>query len=166
MTNLNRHPIPAEVEMADWTLDVTGTVETTLSHTYPDLRALSLETVTDDFFCEEGWVAEDLTWRGIRVKAVLDHATPSESSRYGLVHALDSDYACSVSIDRLRESILALELDGSRLDPEHGGPARLVPTDADQKCWESVKWVSEIELLEEQPTVRDTAHDLAVSRLE
>ncbi len=79
---------------------------------------------------------------------------------------MDSEYACSLPLERLSNSILALELDGEPLPVEHGGPARLVPHDADRDCWESIKWVSEIEIGETPFAEAGTAEELALSRIE
>ncbi|MFC4451156.1 molybdopterin-dependent oxidoreductase [Halorussus aquaticus] len=139
MNDLERHEIPPSVDTTDWNLRVTGTVERPRRFTESDLTSLPLETSTDDFECVEGWVADSLTWRGIRVETIFDRTTPTAESEYALVRATDGDYACSFQLDRLAESILAVELDGKPLSIEHGGPARLIPTDAESDCWESIK---------------------------
>ncbi|WP_338742416.1 molybdopterin-dependent oxidoreductase [Haloplanus salilacus] len=166
MTDLERHPIPADVDPEAWTLDVTGSVDRPLTLTRDDLSTYSLDPFHEDFDCEAGWTAEGLAWRGIRVGVLLDRATPTEDTAYGLVRAMDGDYACSFPVDRLHDALLAVELDGEPLPAAHGGPARLVPTGDGGDCWESVKWVSEIELLEREPTTADTAESLALSRID
>lgn len=166
MADLNEHDVPSEVEPADWSLLVTGLVREPLALSSVDLRSFPLERYTGDFVCEEGWIAEDLTWRGIPVDAILSRAGPSRDGQYGLVSAMDGLYACSFPVEILRKSLLAIELDGERLPTEHGGPARLVPTYLGRNCWESVKWVTEIEIAEEKPSQRDTAKEVALSRIE
>lgn len=166
MTDLRRHEVPDGVETAGWTLGITGTVDRPLDLARSDLDSFPAERFVGDFVCEEGWVAEDLAWRGIHVGQLLERAGPTDASEYGLVRSMDDDYACSFPIERLAESVLAFELDGEPLAVEHGGPARLVPTDGERDCWESVKWVSGIELLERPPTDADTARELAPSRIE
>lgn len=165
MNDLERHDVPPDVDATDWALRVTGTVERPRSFTETDLASLPFETFTEDFECVEGWVADGLSWGGIRVETVLDRANPTDESEYALVHAMDGDYACSFRLDRLAGSILAVELDGEPLSVDHGGPARLVPTD-ESDCWESIKWVSVIEVRESRPTEGDTAKATALSRLE
>ncbi|MGB9958856.1 molybdopterin-binding oxidoreductase [Haloferax sp. Atlit-6N] len=165
MTDLRRHRIPDNVETSGWTLAVTGTVDTPLELSQRDFGSFPTETFEGDLVCDEGWVAEGLTWRGVRVERLFDHAGLPETSQYGLVRSMDGDYACSFPLNRLAESVLAFELGGEPLDTEHGGPARLVPTADDRDCWESVKWVSEIEVLEHVPTEADTAKEIALSRI-
>jgi hypothetical protein len=131
-----------------------------------ELADLPAATVAEDFECREGWVAEDLSWRGIRVGDLLDRADPTVDDGYVLVHAMDGDYACSFPIDRVADAVLAFELDGDDLPVDHGGPARLVPTDDGSDCWESVKWVAALEVTAADPVGDDTAKELALDRLE
>lgn len=166
MTDLRRHRIPDDVEASGWTLDVIGSVDTPLELSRREFDSFPTETFEGDFVCDEGWVAEGLTWRGVRIEQLFDHASLAEISQYGLVRSMDGDYACAFPLNRLAESVLAFELDGEPLDIEHGGPARLVPTADDRDCWESVKWVSEIEVLEQVPPEADTAKEIALTRIE
>lgn len=166
MTELRVHDVPDEVDPSDWTLRVTGAVSEPLHVGRAELLAFPVESVTDDFECIEGWIAEDVPWRGIRVGSVLQRAAPEPGADYVLVHAMDGDYACSFPMERVVDALLAVELDDRPLPVEHGGPARLVPTTAESDCWESVKWVSTLEVRDAEPVVGDTAEELATSRLE
>ncbi|WP_096388947.1 molybdopterin-dependent oxidoreductase [Halopenitus persicus] len=135
--------------------------------TYDDLAALPHETFSGDFSCLEGWTATDLTWRGVRVGRLLEATVGArDGGSHALVRAMDGEYACAFPIDRLSESVLALELDGEPLPVEHGGPARLVPPGEDADCWRSVKWVAAIEVTAEPPTEADTAREIALSRVD
>ena len=166
MSDLRTHPVPDAVDPDDWALRVTGAVDRSLRLSAADLESFPLETVTDDFACVEGWVADDLAWRGIRVGAVLERAGPTAESEHALVRAMDGDYACSFPLETVSDALLAVELDGEPLPVDHGGPARLVPLGAGSDCWESVKWVSEIRVGETPFSDADTAKDVALSRLE
>ena len=166
MSDLRTHAVPDAVDPDDWTLRVTGTVDRPLRLSAADLESFPLETVTDDFACVEGWSAEGLAWRGVRVDDVLEGAGPTTGSEHALVRAMDGDYACGFPLEALSDALLAIELDGEPLPVEHGGPARLVPTGTDRDCWESVKWVSEIRVGETPFSDADTAKDVALSRLE
>lgn len=168
MSNLERHDVPRDVKTGTdgWTLDVYGHVDRPISLEESDLGSLPVETFTDDFTCVEGWTAEDLTWRGIRVGTILDRAGTKGESSYGIVRALDGTYACSFPLNRLVDSVLAVELDGKPLPQEHGGPARLIPTDSGSDCWESIKWVSEIEITTDTTAADDTAKEIALQRID
>lgn len=165
MTELEEHDVPAGVVMDRWEFRVTGAVAHALDIDRTDLADLPTESYTADFDCFEGWTAENLSWRGVRVSTLLERAEPTIASTHVLAHAMDGDYACGFRIDRISNALLALELDGGPLSVEHGGPARLVPTGAGADCWESLKWVSEMEVRESAPTADDTAEETALSRV-
>lgn len=154
-----------ETERDEWKLAVTGAVEREVRIGPGDLESLSPETVTEDFACADGWVAEDLTWRGVRVGNLLALAGPTGESEFALVEARDAGYACGFSLARLSEALLAVELGGDPLPAERGGPVRLVPTDGSD-CWESVKRVCRIDVRETDPAEEDRARDLALSGIE
>jgi DMSO/TMAO reductase YedYZ molybdopterin-dependent catalytic subunit len=166
MSGLESHAVPDEVEPNNWRLRVTGAVASPLRLGPGELADHPASTVATDFECREGWVAEDLSWRGIRVERLLERADPTIEDGYVLVSAMDGDYACAFPIDRVAGAVLAIELDGEALPVEHGGPARLVPTHDGTDCWESVKWVSELDVRAAEPTDADTARERAVGRLE
>jgi DMSO/TMAO reductase YedYZ molybdopterin-dependent catalytic subunit len=165
MTDLQVHDVPADVDRDEWRLDVTGAVARDLALDRSDLAAFEPETFTEDFECVDGWVAADLTWRGVRVGDVLAEAAPDTDSSHALVAAMDGEYACSFPLERLSEAVLAVGLDGDPLPVEHGGPARLVPID-DADCWESVKWVTALRVTQTAPANQDTAERIARSRIE
>lgn len=166
MADLASHDVPDEVDPIDWRLGVTGAVRRPLELTASDLASFEAETFVGDFACEEGWVAEGLGWRGVRVGRLLDRAGLADGAEYGLVRSMDDGYACAFPLDRLAASVLAVELDGEPLGVEHGGPARLVPTDGGRDCWESVKWTTVIDVREDRPSEDDTAQGIALSRIE
>jgi DMSO/TMAO reductase YedYZ molybdopterin-dependent catalytic subunit len=163
---LESHDVPAAVDPANWELRVTGAVADPLRIDRSGLSTFPAETFTQDFECVEGWTAAGLTWRGFRVGHLLERAKPTVQSGHALVRAMDGEYACAFPIERLASAVLATELDGEPLGVDHGGPARLIPTESESDCWESVKWVAEIEILESEPTDADTAEALALSRIE
>ncbi|MFC6873440.1 molybdopterin-dependent oxidoreductase [Halobellus marinus] len=165
MTALKPHGVPENVDSERWQLAITGAVTRELTFDRTDLEELPLETFTADFTCIEGWVAEDCSWRGVRVDVLLDRAEPTAAGSHALVHAMDGEYVCSFPLATLSNAVLAIELDGESLPAEHGGPARLVPT-GDADCWESVKWVREIELVTSPQPDDDTAKTIALSRIE
>ncbi|WP_435079662.1 molybdopterin-dependent oxidoreductase [Halococcus sp. AFM35] len=163
-TDLETHGVPADVDPENWSLSVTGAVERPLELDQTDFHSLDHRSTVTDFACVEGWTAKDLVWEGVRVGDLLTEARPASDAAFGLAGAMDGDYACSFTLNRLKNCLLATRLDREILPTEHGGPARLVPLEEQKDCWEHVKWVSQIELYRREPTEADTAHDLALSR--
>jgi DMSO/TMAO reductase YedYZ molybdopterin-dependent catalytic subunit len=145
---------PADADPADWTVTLTGAVADDRTLTVPDLargRALDSSTAC------EGETAPDQRWVGTTVGAVLDGADPRPTASHALVRSADPDYACGFALDRLRDAVLAVRVDGDPIPTGRGGPVRLLVPDAD--CWERVKWVTQVEVLESPPGDADTARE-------
>jgi DMSO/TMAO reductase YedYZ molybdopterin-dependent catalytic subunit len=135
-----------------WTVDdvqlvITGLVEQRTVLTFDDLQALPHVTVTRDFHCVTTWSRLDTMWTGVRVRDVL----PRAGVRPGATHAIVSGhpaYSANLPMDHLaaEDALLAWAFDGEPLAREHGGPLRLVVPAL--YGWKSVKWVTEIRLLD------------------
>lgn len=165
MDHLKRHDVPEVVDEKQWMLDLHGEVEQRIRLDQDDLMEFPAETYSDKFACVEGWVTERISWRGIRLSEILSRTKITADGQYAIVRAMDSEYACAFPLQRLRDSLLAVELNGEALPREHGGPARLVPMDFESDCWESIKWVSEIEITPRVEPAEDTAKEIALGRL-
>lgn len=135
---------------ASWRMRVWGAVEEPLSLTWEEVAALPPLDVVRDFHCVTTWSRYDNRWVGPSVQALLQRARPLPSARFALVHSYDAlGYTTNLPLDDLDrpDNLLATHHDGAPLTPEHGGPIRLVVHHL--YAWKSAKWVSGIELLEE-----------------
>lgn len=124
-----------------------------------NLVALTQQSLIDDFRCLEGWSVPDQQWEGVSLSALLDIAGPLPNARYAAISA--ADFSVTVPLDAdLSNVLLVTRLNGASLEPDHGGPCRLVMVE--QACYSSVKWVDTIRLTEDMPT--ETARDIAAAR--
>jgi DMSO/TMAO reductase YedYZ molybdopterin-dependent catalytic subunit len=145
---------PAHADPARWTVTLTGAVADPQTVRASDLAALETVSVEAATGCEGETTAPD-RWRGVRAATLLDRARPRTDASHALVRSADPDFACGFDLDRLRDALLAVRLGGDPIPTERGGPVRLLVDDAD--CWERVKWVSRIDVLDEPPGEADTA---------
>ncbi|MFB6195149.1 MAG: molybdopterin-dependent oxidoreductase [Haloplanus sp.] len=146
---------PPDLDPDRWTVTVAGTVDEPLTLRPADLSVLPsvrVETSTD---CDGAPPVR--RWSGVRVDTLLDRTSPHTDASHGLVHSADPEFACGFDLERLREAVLAVRVDGDPIPTERGGPVRLLPGEAD--CWERVKWVSRIDVLDEPPGDADTARE-------
>ena len=130
---------------------------TLLSDAY--LVALTQQSLTDDFRCLEGWSVPDQQWEGVPLSVLLDIAGPLPNARYAAISAAGFSVTVPVDAD-VSNVLLATRLNGAPLEPDHGGPCRLMM--AGQACYSSVKWVDTIRLAEDMP--EETARDIAAAR--
>ncbi|WP_435067633.1 molybdopterin-dependent oxidoreductase [Haloplanus sp. C73] len=146
---------PADASPERWTVTVDGAVADPRTVSVADLAAMATAAVASSTDCEGEGPAEE--WLGVRVGTLLDRTDPDADASHALVRSSDEDFACGFDIDRLRDAHLAVRLDGDPIPTDRGGPVRLLVDDAD--CWERVKWVARIDVLDAPPGDADTARD-------
>ncbi|HET8527597.1 MAG TPA: sulfite oxidase-like oxidoreductase [Gaiellaceae bacterium] len=133
------------VDLATWTLQITGEVEQPVTLGYDELRALPATTVTTDIHCVTRWSRFDAGFTGVHWRELAKLCRPKPGARFAIAHA-EQGFTANLPLAALEEeaSLVAYEADGEPLTPEHGGPVRLVvPT---RYFWKSAKWLTGIEL--------------------
>jgi sulfane dehydrogenase subunit SoxC len=160
------------VEAATWRLRVGGLVERELSLGLDELRTRPAVEVTVTMECagngrahldprpvSQPWLNEAVgtaRWRGTPLRGLLEEASVREGAvevlftalDRGLEKGIDQLYQRSLRLDEARrdEVLLAYEMNGVPLPPQHGFPLRLVVPG-----WygmTNVKWLASIELLD------------------
>ena len=134
-----------DVDVATWTLTVSGEVESPLTLTYDELRALPATEVTTDIHCVTRWSRFDAQFTGVHWRELAALCRPKPTGHFVIAHA-EHGFTANVPIAALRDehALVAYEADGEPLTAEHGGPVRLViPT---KYFWKSAKWLTRIEL--------------------
>jgi DMSO/TMAO reductase YedYZ molybdopterin-dependent catalytic subunit len=130
---------------ATWDFRVGGLVEHPLTLSWAELKALPRIEVTSDFHCVTRWSTFDNRWGGVPARAILERVRPAAEATHVMVvgHKGETRYGYSTNLplaDLDRPDVLfVLEHDGAPLDPEHGGPLRLVVPHL--YAWKSAKWV-------------------------
>src|SRR5712691_171892 len=161
------------VDESAYRLELDGEVERALSLTLDELRARPSVEVTATMECagngrarlsprplSQPWLLEAVgtaAWRGVPLRALLEEAGVREGAREVLFTGLDRGiekeveqlYQRSLPLeDALRdEVVLAYEMNGEPLPPQHGAPLRVVVPG-----WygmTNVKWLSRITVLSE-----------------
>jgi DMSO/TMAO reductase YedYZ molybdopterin-dependent catalytic subunit len=134
-----------DVDVATWTLQITGEVEKPVSLTYDELRALPATTVTTDIHCVTRWSRFDAGFTGVHWRELAKLCRPKPSARFAIAHA-EQGFTANVPLAALEEeeSLVAYDADGEPLTAEHGGPVRLVVPS--RYFWKSAKWLTGIEL--------------------
>jgi DMSO/TMAO reductase YedYZ molybdopterin-dependent catalytic subunit len=169
---LTHYDIP-DVDMVTWRLEVDGLVGSRLSLSLDELRARESVEIAVTMECagngrahvephvvSQPWLLEAVgtaRWRGVLVRAVLDEAGVDDAALEAVFTGLDrgveggveQSYERSVALGELvrGDALLAYEVNGAPLPPQHGFPLRLVVPG-----WygmTSVKWLSRITLVGE-----------------
>ena len=129
-----------------WRLAVRGNIETPLSLTLDELRAMQQREADLAIACVDGWSAA-ATWRGVPVVALLSLAGASPGAIATVVSLQDpgAAYASSELTDGQiadADTLLALELNGETLDIDHGFPVRLIGPN--RPGVQQTKWVTAV----------------------
>ena len=134
-----------DISRDDFRLRVFGEVERPTTFTFADLVSFGAIDETVDIHCVTKWTKFDMRWKGARFADVVGSCGVLPSARFVLEHAAYG-YTTNVPLaDCLRDDVLiAWEHDGVPLEPEHGGPVRMVVPHL--YFWKSAKWLEGIEL--------------------
>jgi DMSO/TMAO reductase YedYZ molybdopterin-dependent catalytic subunit len=142
---LSAGPTPS-TSLDEWTFALTGAIDEPRQWTWEEFRRLPSEEVTVDIHCVTKWSKLDTTWEGVSVDTLLDGV----ATEAGYVVAFcDGGYTTNLPLEDVTggKAWVAFAYDGEPLDPEHGGPARLLVPHL--YFWKSAKWVRGLRLVEE-----------------
>jgi len=139
---LSAGPTP-HTPLLEWTFSITQGGDTLKSWTWQEMQALPDETVTVDIHCVTRWSKLGTQWRGVSVDTLLDRV--SAEAPYVLAFC-DGGYTTNLPAEDVTggKAWVAFGYDGAPLEPEHGGPARLLVPHL--YFWKSAKWVRGLEL--------------------
>jgi DMSO/TMAO reductase YedYZ molybdopterin-dependent catalytic subunit len=134
---LSAGPTP-HTTLAEWSLSVDGAVDTARAWSWEELQALASETFTVDIHCVTKWSKLDTTWTGVSVDTLLEGL---ETEAEYVTAWSDGDYTTNVPLEDLTggRAWVVYGYGGEPLDPEHGGPARLLVPHL--YFWKSAKWL-------------------------
>ncbi len=144
---VNRTAKDAGIQVKDdWRLTIKGPSE--LSYSLDQLRALPQSRSDLPIACVEGW-SQGARWEGIRIHDLLKLCGAPAGSRLRVVSMEKGGfYATSELPPQFAEdplTLLALRLNGTELDLDHGFPARLIAPNRPGVL--QTKWVHRLEVL-------------------
>jgi DMSO/TMAO reductase YedYZ molybdopterin-dependent catalytic subunit len=145
---LSAGPTP-RTRLQDWTLRIEGAVDEAREWSWEEFRALPAETFTVDIHCVTKWSKLDTGWTGVPVDTLLDGV---DTAGAFVTAWCDGGYTTNVPLEDLTggRGWVAYEYDGEPLEPEHGGPARLLVPHL--YFWKSAKWLRGLAItLEDEP---------------
>jgi DMSO/TMAO reductase YedYZ molybdopterin-dependent catalytic subunit len=141
---LSAGPTP-HTPLEEWTFTIEGGAEP-VRWTWDEFRALPSEEVTVDIHCVTKWSKLDTAWEGVSIDTLLGHV--DYDSEYLLAYS-DGGYTTNLPLEHVTDgkAWVAYNYDGEPLEPEHGGPARLLVPHL--YFWKSAKWVRGLRLRDE-----------------
>jgi len=140
---LSAGPTP-DIDTADWKFGIRTDDSTLHTWSWEELHALPIEDIDTDIHCVTRWSKFGTSWRGVSLDTLF--ADVSTSDRYVMAHSYGG-YTTNLPLEDLLggKAWIAFEFDGEPLDPEHGGPARLLIPHL--YFWKSAKWIRSLEMM-------------------
>ena len=143
---LSAGPTP-QTPLDQWSFTLDGLVRQPVRWTWDELLALPARTHVADIHCVTKWSKLDTRWKGVDVDTLLERVEIDPRARFVLAYC-DGGYTTNLPLEDVRggKAFVAYQYDDQPLDPEHGGPARLVVPHL--YFWKSAKWIRGLRLLE------------------
>jgi DMSO/TMAO reductase YedYZ molybdopterin-dependent catalytic subunit len=143
---LHAGTVPA-VDLATWTLEISGEVERPLTLTWEQLLELPSREVRVDIHCVTRWSRFDTTFKGVHWSELAKLVVPKPSARFVVAQA-EQGFTSNLPLAAIEDeqALIAYEADGVPLTAEHGRPVRLVVPS--RYFWKSAKWLRGLELLD------------------
>ncbi|HEX4935793.1 MAG TPA: sulfite oxidase-like oxidoreductase [Gemmatimonadaceae bacterium] len=147
---LSMGPTP-RVDLARWSFTLKVGPKPVRAWSWEEFNALPRTQYTRDIHCVTTWSKLDTRWAGVLVDDLLAAAGLTPPTEFLLAHSFDG-YATNVPTADIvgGKGMIATHFDDRPLEPDHGGPARLVVPHL--YFWKSAKWVSALQF-----TTRDEA---------
>jgi DMSO/TMAO reductase YedYZ molybdopterin-dependent catalytic subunit len=126
------------VDTADWSFSIRTEDGTLHAWNWEQLHALPIEEISTDIHCVTHWSKLGTSWRGVSLDTLF--AGVETEHEYVMAHSYGG-YTTNVPLADLLDgkAWIAFDFDGDDLDPEHGGPARLLIPHL--YFWKSAKWI-------------------------
>jgi DMSO/TMAO reductase YedYZ molybdopterin-dependent catalytic subunit len=134
---LSAGPTP-RIDLGEWRFTIRTEKGLDTTWTWDEFQALPIEDVHTDIHCVTRWSKLGTTWRGVSLDTLLESVDSDVA--YAMAQCYGG-YTTNVPLADLLggKAWIAFEFDGKPLDPEHGGPARLIVPHL--YFWKSAKWI-------------------------
>lgn len=145
---LSAGPTPS-VPLAAWLFALVTETGATKTWSWAQFRSLPTEAITTDIHCVTRWSKLGTKWEGVSIDTLL--ADVETNAGFAMAHSFGG-YSTNVPLADLRggRAWVAYRYDEKDLEPEHGGPARLLVPHL--YFWKSAKWIRGLTLmLEDEP---------------
>jgi DMSO/TMAO reductase YedYZ molybdopterin-dependent catalytic subunit len=134
---LSAGPTP-RTALDSWTFAIGGAADRGAVWSWEEFTALPQETFTVDIHCVTKWSKLGTTWTGVSVDTLLEGV---ETDAKYVTAWSDGGYTTNLALEDLTggRAWVVHTFEGEPLEPEHGGPARLLVPHL--YFWKSAKWV-------------------------
>jgi DMSO/TMAO reductase YedYZ molybdopterin-dependent catalytic subunit len=142
---LSAGPTP-RLDLDTWRFEIVTESAERHGWSWAELTALPRVDVTVDLHCVTRWSKLGTAWTGVSLDTLFEDV--ETAADFAMVHSYGG-YTTNLPLADLLDgqALVAFRYEGEELDPEHGGPARLLVPHL--YLWKSAKWVRGITLMHE-----------------
>ena len=143
---LTAGPTP-KTPLSEWTFSIERDETVLASWRWEKFQRLPQTETTVDIHCVTKWTKLDTHWKGVTVDTLFQESGIEPQEEYVTAFS-DGAYTTNLPLEDLLDgkAMIATEYEGEPLEPEHGGPARLLVPHL--YFWKSAKWVRGLRLME------------------
>ncbi|MBI4219601.1 MAG: sulfite oxidase-like oxidoreductase [Chloroflexi bacterium] len=139
--------VTPHIPLNEWRFSISRGSQELSTWSWEQMLALPQVDITTDIHCVTKWSKLDSKWRAVSVDTFFEAADIVPPERFVMAYSYGG-YTTNLSMDDIRggKAYLAHEFEGKPLDPQHGGPARLLVPHL--YFWKSAKWVRGLRLID------------------
>jgi DMSO/TMAO reductase YedYZ molybdopterin-dependent catalytic subunit len=136
---LSAGPTP-RTRLEQWDFAIEGLVRERVSWSWEDFLKLPSKTYVVDISCVTKWTKLDTKWQGVSIDTLFESIELDPKAAFVTAFS-DGGYTTNLEIADVvnDQAFVAYRFGDKPLEPEHGGPARLVVPHL--YFWKSAKWV-------------------------
>ena len=136
---LSAGPVP-NVSLDKWNFELKDGVRFVRTWTWTQFNQLPVTKVQRDIHRVTSWSKLDTLWEGVTIDDLFVAAGIEPTTSFLLAHSFDGN-STNVPVADLvgGKAMVALRYNGLPIEPDHGGPARLLVPHL--YFWKSAKWV-------------------------
>ena len=133
------------MQQETWRFEIAGMVDQPRSWSWAEFAQLPHETIPCDIHCVTKWSKLGTSFGGVSLDVLFEGVDPRGA--YTMAHSYGG-YTTNLALEDLTgaKAWVATEFEGAPLEPEHGGPARLLVPHL--YFWKSAKWVSGLTVMD------------------
>jgi len=140
---LSAGPTP-RIALDQWSFTLKEGPKPLMTWNWAEFNALPQTKMTRDIHCVTTWSKLNTSWEGVLIDDILAEAGIEPPTSFVLAHSYGG-YSTNLPVADLTGGLamVALRYEGRPLEPDHGGPARLLVPHL--YFWKSAKWLNALQ---------------------
>jgi DMSO/TMAO reductase YedYZ molybdopterin-dependent catalytic subunit len=135
------------IDTDQWRLAIDGAVRRPYTLDWAEFEDAAGAQWSGDIHCVTRWSKFGMRWQGASVAELIGRAEPRQAATHLLAHSYGG-YTTNLPLSDVLDhpALIAHRVDDGPLEPDHGGPARLLVPHL--YLWKSAKWIRRLQVLD------------------